>query len=126
VVGDLPVQELDTTGQGAQAGRDGGGFGVPVGPQPQPPTGGDELAGGQTPKPPAERIGSGEDESVQLALGVGGGLDRAAARGQSHLKRRALAGRSGLSELITAQGFAGGSGRVQRVGLGAVAAGRPR
>jgi hypothetical protein len=35
----------------------------------------------------------------------------------------AVAGRSGLGELVAAQGLTGGPGGVQRVGLGAVAAG---
>jgi hypothetical protein len=34
-----------------------------------------------------------------------------------------MSGRSGLGELVAAQGLTGGPGGVQRVGLGAVAAG---
>jgi hypothetical protein len=123
VVGDLGIQDLDAAGQGAQAGRSRGGLGIPGGPLAQPPTGGDELAGGQAPKPPPERIRSGDHQGVELSLGVGGGLDGGAARGQPGLERRAVAGRSGLGELVAAQGLTGGPGGIQRVGLGAVAAG---
>jgi hypothetical protein len=76
VVGDLDVQEPDAAGQGSQAGRGRDGLGIPGSPQPQPPTGADELAGGQPPKPPAERVRGGDHQGVELALGVGGGLDR--------------------------------------------------
>jgi hypothetical protein len=62
---------------------------------------------------------------VELALGVGGGLDGRAAGGQPHRQRRAVAGRSGLGEVVAAQGLAGRSDRIQGVGLGAVAAGGP-
>jgi hypothetical protein len=62
---------------------------------------------------------------VELALGVGGGLDRRAACRQPHRQRRPLASRSGLGELVTTQRLAGGPGGIQRVGLGAVASGGP-
>ena len=60
---------------------------------------------------------------VELALGVGGGLDGRAAGRQPHRQRGSWPGRPGLGELVTAQSLAGGPGRIQRVGLGAVAAG---
>jgi hypothetical protein len=123
VVGDLGVQDLDAAGQGAQTGRGGRGLDIPGGPQPQPPTGGDELSGGQPLKSAAERVRSGDHEGVQLPLGVGAGLDCGSARGQSRLERRAMAGGAGLGELFAAQGLTGRPGGVQRVGLGAVAAG---
>jgi hypothetical protein len=125
VLGDLRVQELDAVGQGAQAGHGGRGLDIPGGPLAQPPTGADQAGCGQAAKPPAEGIGCGHDECVELALGVGGGLDRGAAGGQPHRQRHAKAGGTRLGELVAAQGFAGGSGRVQRVGLGAVAADGP-
>jgi hypothetical protein len=62
---------------------------------------------------------------VQLALGVAGGLDRRAAGGQPHRQRRTLPGGTRLGELLTAQGFAGRPGGIERVGLGTVAAGGP-
>ena len=70
-----------------QAGRSRGGLGIPGGPLAQPSTGGDELAGGQAPKPPPEHLRSGDHQGVELALGVGGGLDGGAARGQPRLER---------------------------------------
>jgi hypothetical protein len=85
--------------------------------------GADQARSGQAAKPVAKGIGSGDHQGVELALGIGGGLDRRAAGGQPHRQRRALASRAGLGELVTTQGFAGCPGRVQRVGLGAVAAG---
>jgi hypothetical protein len=62
---------------------------------------------------------------MELPLGVGGGLDGRAARGQPRLERRAMSGGAGLGELVAAQGLTGGPGGVQRVGLGPVAAGGP-
>jgi hypothetical protein len=67
-------------------------------------------------------LGSG-DQGVELALGVAGGLDRGAAGGQLYLERCSVPGGTRLSEVLTTQGFTGGPGRVQRVGLGAVTAG---
>jgi hypothetical protein len=55
--------------------------------------------------------------------GVAGGLDRGAAGRQPDLERCSVPCGTRLSELVAAQGLAGGSGGVQRVGLGAVAAG---
>jgi hypothetical protein len=60
---------------------------------------------------------------VELALGVGGGLDRRTPGSQPHRQRRSVAGRSGLGELVAAQGLTGRPDRIQRIGLGAVAAG---
>jgi hypothetical protein len=76
VVGDLAVQELDALGQGAQAGCGGGGLRTPVGPLVQSPAGADQAGRGQAAKPAAKGVGGGDHERVQLALGVGGGLDR--------------------------------------------------
>jgi hypothetical protein len=60
---------------------------------------------------------------VELALGVGGGLDGRAPCGQPHRQGGALAGGAGLGELVAAEGFAGRPDGVQRVGLGTVPAG---
>jgi hypothetical protein len=114
---------LDAVGQGAQAGRGGAGLGVPDGLLPQPPTGADQAGCGQAAKPPAEGIGCGHDECVELALGVGGSLDRRTPLGQPHRQRRPLASGTRLGELVAAQGLTGRPGGVQRIGLGAVAAG---
>jgi len=62
---------------------------------------------------------------MQQALGVGGSLNRGAAGGQPHRQRRTVAGRSGLGELVAAQGLASCSGGIQRVRFGAAAAGGP-
>jgi hypothetical protein len=114
---------LDAAGQGAQAGRGGGGLGVPVGVVAQPPAGGDQLGGGHVPQATAEGFWGGGDQRVELSLGVAGGLDRGAAGRQPDLERCSVPCGTRLSELVAAQGLAGGSGGVQRVGLGAVAAG---
>jgi hypothetical protein len=60
---------------------------------------------------------------MELALGVAGGLDGRAAGSQPHRERGSWSGRSGLGQLITTERLAGGPDRIQRVGLGAVAAG---
>jgi hypothetical protein len=62
---------------------------------------------------------------VELALGVAGSLDRRAAGGQPHRQRGSWTGRSGLGQLLTAQDLASGPDGVQRIGLGAMAAGGP-
>jgi hypothetical protein len=62
---------------------------------------------------------------MQLALGVGGGLDRRTPGGQPHRQRRPVTGGSRLGEAVAAQGFTGRPGGVQRVRLGAMAAGGP-
>jgi hypothetical protein len=72
-----------------------------------------------------ERIRSGDDQGLQLALGVGGGLDRRTPGGQPHRQRRPLTGGPWLGEAVAAQGLTGRPGGVQRVGRGAVAAGGP-
>jgi hypothetical protein len=54
VLGGLGVEELDAAGQGAQAGRSGGGLGVPVAPLTQPPTGADQTRSGEAAQPSAE------------------------------------------------------------------------
>jgi hypothetical protein len=125
VLGDLGVQELDAAGQGAQAGHGGGGLRVWVGPLTQPPAGADQAGRGQARQPAAEAVRGRDDQRMQLALGVGGGLDRRAPGSQPHRQCRSVAGRSGLGEPVAGQGFAGRPGRIQRVGLGAVAAGGP-
>jgi hypothetical protein len=60
-----------------------------------------------------------------LALAVAGGLDGRAAGGQPDRERGSWPGRSGLGELVAAQGLTGGPGGIEGVGLGAVAAGGP-
>jgi hypothetical protein len=82
-------------GQGAQAGRGGSRLRVPAGALAQPCAGADQAGSGQAAKPGAEGVGCGDDQRVQLALGVGGGLDRRAPGGQPHLERRAMAGGAG-------------------------------
>ena len=80
----------------------------------QRPAGGCE----RDPEPFPEGSGAAIDQRMELALGVAGGLDRGAAGGQPHRERCSWAGRSGLGELVAAQGLAGGPGGVQGVGLG--------
>jgi len=82
------------------------GLDIPGGPLAPPPTGADQAGCGQAAKPGAEGIGCGHDECVELALGVGGGLDRGAAGGQPHRQRHAMAGGTRLGELVATQGFA--------------------
>jgi hypothetical protein len=125
VLGDLEVQELDAAGQGPPAGHGGRGLDIPVGPLTQPPAGADQMRRGQAAKPAPEHIRSGDHERVQLALGVAGGLDRGAAGGQPHRQRGPPAHGPRLGELVATQGLAGGSGRIQGIGGGAVAAGGP-
>jgi hypothetical protein len=84
VVGDLGVEELDAAVQGAQAGHGGGGLRICVDPLPEPPAGADQAGCGQITQAAAEGVGSGDDQRMQLALGVGGRLDRGAPGGQSH------------------------------------------
>ena len=112
VLGDLAVEELDAAGQGPQAGRGGGGLRIQVSPQPEPTASADQAGCGPARQPATKRVRSGDDEGVELALGVGGGLDRGAARGQPHLKRCMLAGSPGLGKLGTAQSLPGGPGGV--------------
>jgi hypothetical protein len=115
--------ELDAAGQGAQAGRGGGSLDLPGGLLPEPPTGADQARRGQATQPAAEAVRGSDHQGVELALGVGGRLDRRAPCGQPHRQCRAMAGRAGLGELVTGQGLAGRPGGVQGIGLGAVAAG---
>jgi hypothetical protein len=75
VVGDLGVQELDAAGQSAQADRSGGSLDIPGGLLPEPSTGGDQARRGQATQAPTEAVGGGDNEGMELALGVGGGLD---------------------------------------------------
>jgi hypothetical protein len=84
VVSDLGVQELDAAGQSAQADRSGGSLDIPGGLLTEPPTGGDQARRGQATQPPPEAVGGGDNEGVELALGVGGSLDRRAPGGQPH------------------------------------------
>ena len=123
MLGDLGVQQLDAAGQGAQAGHGGGGLKVGVGPLTQPCAGANQAGRGRATQPAAEGVRGSDDQRMQRSLGVGGRLDRGAARRQPHRHRRAMAGRSGLGELLAGQGLAGRPGGVQGVGLGAVAAG---
>jgi hypothetical protein len=95
VLGDLGIEELDAASQGPQAGRGRDGPDIPGGPQPEPPAGVDQARRGGIPQPAAEGVRSSHDQRVGLALAIGGGLDRAAAGGQPHRQRRAVAGRSG-------------------------------
>ena len=125
MVGDLGVQQLDAAGQSAQADRGGGSLDIPSGLLPEPPTGGDQARRGQATQPSTEAVGGGDNEGVELALGVARSLDRRAAGGRPHRHRRAMTSRSGLGELVTTQGFAGRPDRIQGVGPGAVAAGGP-
>ncbi|HSK90760.1 MAG TPA: hypothetical protein VK875_05560 [Euzebyales bacterium] len=76
MVGDLAVEELDAAGEGAQAGRGGGGLSIHVSPQPESPAGADQAGCGQATPSASERVRSGDHQGVELALGVGGGLDR--------------------------------------------------
>jgi hypothetical protein len=62
---------------------------------------------------------------VELALGVGGGLNRGAARGQPRLERRPRPGRGWLGETVAAEGFTGGSDGVDRIGFGPRGGGQP-
>jgi hypothetical protein len=48
---------------------------IQVSPLPEPPAGADQFGCGQTTQPAAEGVGH-DDERMELALGVGGGLDR--------------------------------------------------
>jgi hypothetical protein len=84
VVGDLGVQEVDAAGQGAQAGRSGGGLDIPGGLLPEPPAGGDQSGSGQAAQPSSKGVGGGDHEGVELSLGVGGGLDCRTPGGQPH------------------------------------------
>ena len=79
--------------------------------------------GGQSAKPTTEHVGGGYHQGVQLPLGVGGGLNRRAACRQPHRQRRSLPSGSWLGELVTTKRFARCPGGIDRVGLGAVAAG---
>jgi hypothetical protein len=92
VLGGLVVQELDAAGQGEQAGRGGGGLGVPVAALTQPPAGGDKLGSSQVPQATAEGFWGGGDQRVELSLGVAGGLDRGAAGRQPDLRCPAARG----------------------------------
>jgi hypothetical protein len=123
VLGDLAVQHLDAAGQGTQTGHGGGGLDIPGGPLPQPCTGADQARSGQAAKPVAEDVWRGDHQRMQLALRVGGGLDRGAARGQPRRQRRAVSRGAGLGELVAAQGLTGSPGGVQGIRAGAVAAG---
>src|SRR5215211_8831501 len=102
--------------------RSRGGLKVGVGPLTQPCAGANQAGRGQATQPAAEGVRGSDDQRMQLSLGVGGRLDRGAARRQPHRHRRAMAGRSGLGELLAGQGLAGRPGGVQGVGPGAVAA----
>jgi hypothetical protein len=88
VLGDLGVQELDAASQGAQAGHGGSRLRSYVDPLAEPPAGADQARRGERTQSAAEAIGGGEDQGMQLALGVGGGLDRRTPGGQPHRQRR--------------------------------------
>jgi hypothetical protein len=114
VVGGLGGQLPDPTGQARQGRSRGRGLNVPAGLDTQPGAGGHELAGRAAPEPFLQDLGCGDDQRVQLALGVAGGLDRRAAGGQPHRQRRPWAGRSGLASWLIRQGLRGGTGLRQR------------
>ena len=122
-VGGLAGQLPDPTGQAPQGRGRGGGLQVPAGLDAQPGAGGHELAGRAEPEPFPQDLGCGDDQRAPVALGVAGGLDGRAPGGQPHRERGSWTGRLGLGQLITAQHFAGGPDRVQRIRLGAMAAG---
>ena len=103
VLGDLGVQELDAAGQRTQAGRGGCSLNIPGGPLTEPPAGPDQARRGQATQPPTEAVGSGDHEGVELALAVGGGLNRRASGGQPHRQRRPVTGRSRLGEPVATQ-----------------------
>jgi hypothetical protein len=69
----------------------------------------------------ADRLGRGDDEAEQLTLRVGGSVDGRAPRGQQHRQRLTVAATARGSELGAGEGLAGGTDRVQWVGLRAVA-----
>ena len=121
---DLGVQELEAAGQGAQAGR-GGDVSVSQALSGGASAGADQARRGEIPQPTAEGIGSSNDQRVELALAVGGGLDGRAGGGQPHRQRRPVPSGPWLGELVAAQGLAGRPDRIQGVGPGAVAAGGP-
>jgi hypothetical protein len=68
VLGDLGVQELDTAGQGTQAGHGGRGLDIPVAQLTQPCAGADQTRSSQPAQASAEGLGSGDDQRVALAL----------------------------------------------------------
>jgi hypothetical protein len=125
VVGGLAGQLPDPTGQAPQGGRGGGGLDIPIGVNAQPGTSRHQLAGRVGPEPFPYDLRCRNDQGVELALGITGGLDRRTAGRQPHRQRGPWPGRPGLGQLVTAQSLAGGPGRIQRVGLGPVAAGGP-
>jgi len=89
VVGDLAVEEVDAAGHRAQAGRGRDGLGVPGGSLAQPSQAVTSWRVGK-PQPPVERSRSGDHQGVELALGVGGGLDWGASRAWSAACGRSL------------------------------------
>lgn len=84
--------------------------------------GGDELAGALASEATAEGLGGGDDQGVQLALGVGGGAGGGASCGEADGQRRPCAFGPWLGETRPGQCFSGGPDGVEGVGLGAVAA----
>jgi hypothetical protein len=125
VGGGLGGQLPDPTGQAPQRRRGATGLHIPLGVDSQPGTASHQLSGRASSEPFPQGRWRGDDQGVELALGVAGGLDRRAAGGQADRQRGPGSGRSWLGELVAAEGFAGGPGRIQRVGPGAVAAGGP-
>jgi hypothetical protein len=89
----------------------------------QPQRGRNDSAGGQTTEAAADLVGGGDDQGVQLALAVGGGLDRGLARGEQDLQRRPLRAGTWLREMGACQGVPCRANRVDRVGLRAGPAG---
>jgi hypothetical protein len=125
VIGDLGVQQLDAASDAAQAGCGCDGLDIPGALQPEPPAGADRARRCETTQPLTEGVGGDDDQGMQLALGVGSGLDRRAPCCQPDRERGPIAGGTRLSEPVTAQGLTSRPSRIDRVGLGAVAAGGP-
>ena len=96
--------------------------GVVRGPQPQ--RGRDDRADGEAAEAGTDRLGGGDDQGVQLALAVGGRLDRSLAGSEQDLQRRSLRAGARLREVGARQGVAGGADSVDGVGLRPGAAGR--
>jgi hypothetical protein len=71
----------------------------------------------------AQLFSGGDDERLEVVDRLRAGADRAASRDQQHADGFAVAAGRGLCEVFALERFAGGTDRVERVGLGAVAPG---
>ena len=97
---------------------------IPAVVDPQLAGSGHDRMCGHAGEPFTEVFGGGDDQRLELTLGIAGGFDGHGAHGDQHRQCGALASTAGLGEVFAGECFASGAHGVERIGLGALSTGR--